>query len=61
MVCHDESPHNTVLGVFATQEEAAAVAEEVGPRFENGAIYFGWQIGQRYYEGTRFLIYRPTD
>ena len=28
IVQHDESPHNTVVGVFATEDEAASFAEE---------------------------------
>ncbi|PZE88114.1 hypothetical protein DEJ00_14315 [Curtobacterium sp. MCLR17_039] len=35
----DESPHNTVLGVFATESEASKFSDEVEARFPLGVIY----------------------
>ncbi|GEM_PF-1159396 len=49
IVQHDETPHNTVLGVFDAQEEAASYAEEVGPLHKNGVIYAFFPLGYRFY------------
>lgn len=54
IVCQDETPDNTVLGVFETQAEAAALADEIQGRFENGVIYFSWVVGTRYDGGARY-------
>lgn len=54
IVCQDETPHNTVLGVFETEAEASNLADQVQDRFANGAIYFSWLVGTRYDEGTRY-------
>ncbi|ALD13896.1 hypothetical protein BFL35_13710 [Clavibacter michiganensis] len=61
IVQHDESPDNTVLGVFATREEAHDFAEEVTDRFPNGALTTHYPIGFRYDRGTRQSTYEPQD
>ena len=52
IVQHDESPDNTVLGVFGSLAEAGEFAEEVKARFANGVIYSEYAIGYRYDAGT---------
>lgn len=52
IVQHDESPHNTVLGVFASSEEAEAFADEVQHQFENGVIYSSFKVGYRFDDGS---------
>lgn len=59
IVQHDETPDNTVLGVFATQEEAAVFAEEVSDDFPDGVIFSKYQVGFRYDRGPRQNEYRP--
>lgn len=54
IVCQDETPHNTVLGVFETEAEASSFADDVQDRFPNGVIYFSWVVGSSYDEGTRY-------
>lgn len=53
IVQHDESPHNTILGVFAGSKEADAFAAEVKDQFENGVIYSEYAIGYRFDQGSR--------
>ena len=48
IVQHDESPDNTILGVFATRNEASTFAEEVKPQFENGVIFAQFALGYRF-------------
>lgn len=52
IVQHDESSDNTVLGVFTTQDEAAAFAEEIDEDFQNGVFYAAFPIGYRYTDGA---------
>lgn len=52
IVQHDESPHNTVLGVFATADEADAYSDEVLVDYPNGVITTEFPIGYRYTDGT---------
>lgn len=60
IVCHDESPDNTILGVFRTSEEADEYAKEVGHMYENGVIYSGYRMGYRHIdESHRFFTYEP--
>ncbi|POH72170.1 hypothetical protein [Arthrobacter glacialis] len=59
IVQHDETAHNTVLGVFATQDEAQSFAEEVGGRFANGVIFSSYQVGYRYDEGPGYVALVP--
>lgn len=47
IVQHDESPHNTVLGVFATPEEAHEYAELMHADYVNGVITTEFDIGYR--------------
>lgn len=54
IVCQDETPDNTVLGVFETQEEAWALATELQGSYENGAICFSWEVGTRCGQGRRY-------
>ncbi|MDJ0317386.1 hypothetical protein [Arthrobacter antibioticus] len=51
IVQHDESPHNTILRVFATVAEADTFAEEVKTQFKNGVIYSSFTIGYRFDDG----------
>lgn len=48
----DESPHDPVLGVFATQDEALDYMDEVKDRFENGVICSVFPVGYRYTDGA---------
>ncbi len=52
IVQHDESPHNTVLGVFGSLTEADAFAAEVRGRFPDGVIYSEYALGYRYDGGA---------
>ena len=52
IVQHDESPDNTVLGVFASQDEADAFMDEVKSNFENGVLCSSFPVGYRYTDGT---------
>lgn len=47
IVQHDEDPHNTVVGVFASVEEADEYAERVGPLYTNGVIYSLYETGYK--------------
>ena len=47
IVQHDESPHNTILGVFGDQQSAVDFADEMGYRFPNGVIWGKYKIGYR--------------
>lgn len=53
IVQHDDSPDNTILGVFATTSEADTFAEEVKDQFENGVIYSEFEIGFRFDRGSK--------
>lgn len=48
IVQYDESPDNTILGVFATRNQASSLAEEVGAQFENGVIFAPFALGYRF-------------
>lgn len=62
IVCHDENPDNTILGVFRTPEEANAYADEVHHLFENGVIFSSFPIGYRHIdERRRYSTYRLAD
>lgn len=62
IVCHDESPDNTVLGVFRTGEEAENYADEIEHMFENGVIFSSFPIGYRHIdEVSRYRIYEPPS
>lgn len=61
IVQHDQSPHNTVLGVFATERDATAFAEEVKHQFPNGVIYSRFQVGYRFDRGPGHATYGPAD
>lgn len=52
IVQHDESAHNTVLGVFASLDEADAFATAVRSRFADGVIYSEFALGYRYDGGA---------
>ena len=52
IVQHDESPDNTVLGVFGTSDEADAFASEIGAQFKNGVMYGEFEIGYRFDHGS---------
>lgn len=52
IVQHDESPHNTILGVFPSSREAAVFAEEVKEQFENGVLTEQFVIGYRFDENS---------
>ncbi|WP_242862995.1 hypothetical protein [Curtobacterium luteum] len=59
IVQHDESPHNTVLGVFATDDEAYAFMETVQGDYENGVICSSFPIGYRSTDGA--VRYRAEE
>jgi len=61
IVQHDESAHNTVLGVFGSQEEAQDFAEKVGDQFENGVLYSRYELGYRYDTGTGHVSFGPDS
>lgn len=48
IVQHDESPHNTVLGVFASADEAHKFAEEVEHEWANGVLTAAYDVGYKY-------------
>lgn len=48
IVQHDESPHNTVLGVFAAEEVATAYMEKIKDNFRNGVLLSYFPIGYRH-------------
>jgi hypothetical protein len=52
IVQHDESPQNTILGVFPSSKEAAAFAEEVKEQFENGVLTAQFALGCRFDENS---------
>ena len=52
IVQHDETPHNTVLGVFATAEEAAEYADAVHVNYADGVITTEFPIGFRFEDGA---------
>jgi hypothetical protein len=52
IVQHDESPDNTILGVFASQGEATAFAEEIEDQFVDGVIFSTFAIGYRFDQGS---------
>ena len=59
IVQHDESPHNTILGIFETQAEATAFVDEVKDQFIDGVIYSSFDIGHRFDRGTGKVTYGP--
>lgn len=52
VVQHDESPDDTVLGVFETPDEADSFAEEVKHQFETGVFCTEFEIGFRFDRGS---------
>jgi hypothetical protein len=52
IVRHEESPRSNILGVFASEDEAARFADEVEDRFEDGVVYSSFAVGFRYDHGT---------
>lgn len=61
IVQHDESAHNTVLGIFSTQAEATAFANEVKDQFINGVIYTSFDMGYRFDLGIGHVTYGPRS
>lgn len=61
IVQHDDTPHNTVLGVFSTEQEAAAFAEESKAEFQGGLIYARFPIGYRYDNTAGHVTFGPTS
>lgn len=59
IVLHDESPHNTVLGVFATESEASKFSVEVEALFPQGVIYSRFAVGYRYDHGPGHVEFAP--
>lgn len=47
IVQQDETPDNTILGVFTSMEEASEYAESVSAGFPNGAIFSFFPMGYR--------------
>lgn len=58
IVLQDTTPDNTVLGVFATSDEAYEYAEAVGSQFENGAITSFYKVGYKQFS-DEFLAALP--
>lgn len=52
IVQHDESPDNTVLGVFATDDEAYAFMDTVKDDYENGVLCSSFPIPYRSTDGA---------
>ena len=48
IVQHDESPDNTILGVFATRNEASTLAEEIKAQLENGIVFARLTLSYRF-------------
>ncbi|PZF60464.1 hypothetical protein DEI92_08720 [Curtobacterium sp. MCBD17_034] len=59
MVQHDDSPHNTVVGVFATADEADAFMDTVKDDYENGVICSSFPIPYRSTDGA--VRYQAKD
>lgn len=59
IVQHDESPDNTVLGVFATDDEAYAFMDTVKDDYENGVICSSFSVPYRSTDGA--VRYQATD
>ena len=57
IVRHEESPFSSILGVFASEDEAAHFADEVESRFEDGVVYSSFAMGFRYDHGTGHATY----
>ncbi|WP_258072058.1 MULTISPECIES: hypothetical protein [unclassified Rathayibacter] len=47
IVQHEESPHNTVLGVFGSPADADLFADEVKDSYRNGVLIGRFPIGYR--------------
>jgi hypothetical protein len=52
IVQHDETAHNTILGVFADGRQAMSLADDVQDQFENGVVYGRYKIGYRFDGGS---------
>lgn len=52
IVQHDESPDNTILGVFATDKEAYEFMETVKNDYADGVILSSFPIGFRATDGV---------
>lgn len=61
IVLQEDSPFNTVLGVFTTEREAAEFSNEVKDQFERGVIYSRFKLGYRFDRGTGHATYGPTS
>ncbi|WIE54782.1 hypothetical protein [Curtobacterium sp. MCBD17_003] len=59
IVQHDDSPHNTVVGVFATADEADAFMDTVKDDYENGVICSSFPIPYRSTDGA--VPYQAKD
>ena len=60
VVLQDETPHNTVLGVFGDQQRAADFADEVGCQFASGVIYAEYKIAYRF-DGGAHRYRKPSE
>lgn len=60
LVCQEETPHNTVLGVFASQSEAAGYADEVSHLYEDGVSYASFPLGYRHIDGSAPYLRQPS-
>lgn len=59
IVQHDETPHNTVLGVFATDDEAYVFMDAVKDDYPDGVICSSFPIPYRSTDGA--VRYRTAD
>lgn len=57
IVQHDESPDNTILGVFATEGEASNFMEQVGDMYGGQVLYSSYKIGYKFNEGPGCVEY----
>ena len=60
IVQHDESPHNTILAVLASSDEAQVFAEQVHDQFPGGVIVAPFTVGYRFDEGSRSASFRDV-
>jgi hypothetical protein len=60
VVQHDQGPDNTILGVFAAEDEASRFAEDHKDEFGGSLIYAPYAVGYRYDQGPGHVAFTPT-
>jgi hypothetical protein len=53
IVQQDETPDNTILGVFESEADARDYVEEIHHQFTKGVFYSSFPIGYRFDEGSQ--------